>query len=168
MDLAALTQALERARLTGDRAAVEDAFKQLETDDLRTEPGELRRFRIRGASPESYSTLFAAADAPPPSFPADFPWIPGVQVGVSRHGTTQTVAHWYGVDVASALARILEQCRADGWDQPADLDLPTAAGAQIHVFDRPGYRRQIIVNAADDARMILLIQMAVPGSGERA
>jgi hypothetical protein len=163
MDLAALTAALERARLTGDRAALAEAFRQLETDELRAEPGEVRRFRIRGAAPESYSTLFAAADQPPPTFPSDFPWIPGVQVGVSRHGTGQIVAHWYNVDAEAALARILERSRADGWSEPSGLRFPTASGAQVRVLERPGYRRQVIVNTAEDARMVLLIQMAVAG-----
>jgi hypothetical protein len=163
MDLAGLTAALERARLTGDRAAMAQAFQQLETDELPAEPGEVRRFRIRGASPESYSTLFAAADRPPPTFPADFPWIPGVQVGVSQHGTGQIVAHWYNVDAEAALTRMLEQSRAGGWAEPAGPQFPTASGVQVRVLERPGYRRQIIVNAAQDARMLLLVQMAVPG-----
>jgi len=161
MDLAALTLALERARQTGDRAAMAEALQQLETDDLPAEPGEVRRFRIRGASSESYSVLYAAADTPPPTFPADFPWIPGVQVGVSRHGSRQTVAHWYGMDVEAALARVLEHCRAEGWTAPPGLDLPTASGAAVHMLERPGYRRQIIANTDPDARMLLLIQMAV-------
>jgi hypothetical protein len=164
MDLTALTEALERARLTGDRAAMAEAFQQLETDELPAEPGEMRRFRIRGASPESYSTLFAAAEQPPPTFPPDVPWIPGVQVGVSRHGASQTVAHWYGVDTVAALARILDESHAEGWVEPPGLELPTAPEAQVRVLERPGFRRQIIVNAAEDARMLLLVQMAVPGS----
>jgi len=163
MDLTALSEALERARRTGDRSEVEAAFKQLETDELPAEPGEVRRFRIRGAAPESFSTLFAAADEPPPTFPTDFPWIPGVQVGISRHGTTQTVAHWYGVDVDAALARILEHSRAEGWVESPGLTFPTASGARVHALERPGYRRQVVVNTAEEARMVLLIQMAVTG-----
>jgi hypothetical protein len=164
MDLTGLTQAMERARLTGDRAALADALRQLETEELPAESGEIRRFRIRGASPQSYSTLFAAADAPPPTFPPGFPWIPGVQVGVSRHGAGQTVAHWYGVDVAPALERLLEHCRAEGWVEPPGPRFPTASGAEVRVLERPGYRRQVIVNAAEDTRMVLLIEVAVTGA----
>lgn len=163
MDLAGLIEALERARLTGDRSAVEQAFQDLEKDELAAEPGEVRRFRIRGAAPDSYSTLFEAADEPPPTFPADFPWIPGVQVGVSRQGGGRMVAHWYRVDVDSALAHILEHSRAHGWVEPTDLELPTASGAQVHVLERSRYRRQIIVSMAEEARMVLMMEMPVPG-----
>lgn len=162
MDLAALTEALERARRTGDRTGLTEAFQQLETDELPTEAGELRRFRIRGASSESYSVLYAAGDARPSSFPADFPWMPGVQVGVSRHGSRQTVAHWYGVDTKPLLERLLEQSLADGWVTPPGGDAPVAPDTEVHLLERPGYRRQIIVNTSEEGRMVLMIQMELP------
>jgi hypothetical protein len=164
MDITSLAQALEHARLTGDNTVAAEALAQLETDDLPPEPGEVRRFHIRGTPPEHYLIAYAPADEPPPSFPADLPWIPGAHVGLSRHGGRDVAVHWYGVDMEPALQRILEHSRAAGWVDVAGPRFPTASGAQIRVLEREGERRQVIAAGAGTSGMIQLMQVTPEGN----
>jgi hypothetical protein len=160
MDLAALQRALEDAQRRGDREAMRRLVQELETDELPTEhPGELRRTHFRGAPPEQYLILFAPADHPPPTFPADLPWVPGAKTSVMVFGPGEPVTLlWPSVDASAAAEQIIAASVADGWAEAPGLRFPTATGMRVVFLQRGNAIRQITVAARPEGGMVQLTQ----------
>ena len=147
MDLTELQQALEDARRRGDREAMRRLAQEIETDELPTQhPGELRRMHFRGAPAEQYSILFAPADDPPPTYPADLPWVPGATTSVLVFGPDQPdTVHYTGVDAGAAAERIIASSLADGWAEAPGLKFPTATGVRVIFLQRADAMRHLMV-----------------------
>jgi hypothetical protein len=160
VDLAALQQALEDAKRRGDRDAMRQLVQELETNDLPTEhPGELRRMHFRDAPSEQYSILFAPADHPPPTYPADLPWVPGANTSVLVLGPGQPVTvHWSGVDISAAAERIIASSLATGWAEAPGVRFPTATGVRVVFLQRADAIRQILVAARPEGGVVQLTQ----------
>jgi protein-S-isoprenylcysteine O-methyltransferase Ste14 len=152
--------ALGRLQRPGDREAMRRLVQELETDELPTQhPGELRRMHFRSAPVEQYSILFAPADHPPPTYPADLPWVPGAKTSVLVLGPGQPVTvHWLGVEVSSVAERIIASSIADGWAEAPGLRFPTATGVRVVFLQRAGAVRHLMVVARPEGGMIQLTQ----------
>jgi hypothetical protein len=160
MDLTALQEALQDAQRRGDREAMRQLVKELDTDELPTEhAGEVRRWRIRGAPLEQYSILFAPADEPPGTYPADLPWVPGAKTSVLVFGPGQPVmVQWLGVDATQAAERILAVSVAAGWVEAPGVRFPTATGVRIVFLQRADAIRQMMVVVRPEGGMVQLTQ----------
>jgi hypothetical protein len=160
VDLAAFQEALQNAQRRGDREEMHRLVQQLEIDELPTEhPGELRRFRFHGAPVEQYSILFAPADEPPPTYPADLPWVPAAKTSVLVFGPGQPVTvQWSGVDASAAAERIMAASLAAGWVEPSGLRFPTATGARVVFLQRADAVRQMMVVVGAEGGMVQMTQ----------
>jgi hypothetical protein len=160
VDFAAFQQAMQEAQLKGDREAMRRLAGQLETDELPTQhPGELKRIRFRGAPEEQYMILFAPAEQPPPTYPADLPWVPGAKTSLVVFGPGQPVTvYWTEIDARAAADLILSASVAAGWAEAPGLRLPTASGVRVVFLERLDSVRHLMVATRPEGGMIQLTQ----------
>lgn len=162
MDFEALQQALREASERGDREAMRRLASQLDVDELPTlDPGELRRVHFRGAPPQLHLIIFSPADAPPPTYPAGLPWLRGAKTSVLVFGPGEPLqVHWSCADAGAAADQIVAESLADGWTEPPGFRFPTATGARVVYFERPGLVRILTAAAGTGQGMVQMTQSA--------
>jgi hypothetical protein len=147
MDLPAFEQAVREAQLRGDHEAIAALARQLEMDELPTlDAGELRRAHMRGAPPGQVTIVFAPADTAPPTYPADLPWLRGINTSLLSLGPTEpVVVFWAAADAGAVAEQILNQSLAQGWVEAPGLKFPTATGARLVFLEREGVSRSLMM-----------------------
>jgi len=173
VDLAALEEALRKAEAMGDRDAIRELVRQLESEELPPQhAGELQRQHIRGAPPDQYSIVFAPADEPPPTYPGDLPWLGSTKTALMDSGAAgPVIVHWVCAEADEALERVIAQSLAAGWEEAPGFRFPTASGTRVRILERGGVVRQLVAIRKGEHGMVQMTQATrrpPPGTAESA
>ncbi len=114
--------------------------------------------------PEVTVTGYEPSDHPGPGYPADMPFVPGLQVSVmpGPDPSRPTLA-WWGVPDASEVAtELVRQLERDGWEPAGEEALPPPISVR-HITLRRGFEERIIL--ASGAPSAGMVQLLSPRSG---